>query len=128
MMAAAQNVQNISQSGGLRGSYNANTARQWRNWLLSSGIEQSFRLQLGLELLEGDLQRPGALRLKIFGGELQVAFVFIDGYSPAQHDLHPVLGAEAQQPGLRTEHDGANLGVSIFQCEIKVSGVMCSEI
>src|SRR6266700_1811607 len=39
MMAAAQNVQNISQSGGLRRSHNANTARQWRNWLLSRGIE-----------------------------------------------------------------------------------------
>ena len=95
---------------------------------LAAGIKQPFRLELGLELLECDLQRARALGLKVLGRNLQFAAIFVDGDSPAQHDLHAILGTKPQQPRLRTEHHGTNLRVLVFQSEVQMSRVVRAKI
>ena len=86
------------------------------------GIEQPFGGQLGLQLLEGDLQRTGAFGLEVLGLELQVAALVVDRHPAAGDDLQPVLGTEAQQPRLRAPHHHAQLGRTVFQGEVQVAG------
>ena len=63
MMAALEHVQNVAKRRRLRRGYDADTRRQGRDRLLAFGRKQSFGLELGLQLLEGQLQRTGALGL-----------------------------------------------------------------
>ena len=99
-----------------------------RNRLLARRIKQPFRLQFGLELLERDQQRARALGLKILGGNLQLAAIFINGDPPAQHHLHAIFGTKAQEPRLRPEHHHAYLRILVFQSEIKMPGIVRAEI
>ncbi len=82
---------------------------------LARGVKQALGFELRLELLEGDLQRARALGLEILGRNLQLAAIFIDRDSPAQHHLHAVLGTKAQQAAPATEtspRESANSGPS----------------
>ena len=114
-MTPQQNVQNVAQGGRLRRSHNPDPARQRGDRLLARGVKQPFRFQLGLELLERDLQRARALGLKILGGNLQFAAIFVDGDSPAQHHLHAIFRDEsaAAAPASETSRrESANSGPS----------------
>ena len=67
VMAALKNVQDVAQSGGLGRSDDADSLRKRGDRLLAGGIEQAFGFEFGFELLKGDLQCAGALRLKVLG-------------------------------------------------------------
>ena len=95
---------------------------------LRSACEQAFGFQFGLKLFEGELQRAGAFGLDVFGGDLKFAAIFVDGYAAADDDLQTVGGAKAKQARGRAEHDHANLGVAVFQGEIKMAGIGGAEI
>src|SRR6266498_1409404 len=100
VMAAPKNVKNVAQSSRLRRRYNPDAARELRNRLLASGFEQALSLKFCLELLECDLQRTRAFWFQIFSGKLQLAPAFVNSDAPAKDDLHPIVGAESQKPGL----------------------------
>ena len=85
--------------------------------------EESLGGELGLELLEGDLQGSGAHRLHVFGEQLHLAASLIHGDASAGDDLHSVLRTEAQQARLGAEHDDAELGVAILQGEVEVAAL-----
>ena len=93
-----------------------------------SGGEQAFGFELGLELLEGQLQGSGAFGLDVFGGDLELAAVFVDGDSSADDDLQTVGGAKTQQARGGAEHDHVDLRVAVFQREVKMAGIGGAEI
>src|SRR5258707_510717 len=49
-------------------------------------------------------------------------------HTTARDDLHSVVGPETQQTRLAAEHHNAQLGISIFEREIKVSGIRRTEV
>ena len=59
-------------------------------------VKQALRLELGLELLEGDLKIAGPLRLQRRAVELICSVARIDGHAPEGRDAHTALGTEAQ--------------------------------
>ena len=91
--------------------------------LLAAGLEQAFGGQLGLQLLEGNLQRARALGFEVLGLELQVAALVVDGDPAASDDLQAVLRPKAQQPRLRPPHHHPQLRRAILQREVKMSGL-----
>ena len=88
---------------------------QHGNRLAARGIEQAFGGQLGLQLLESNLQRARALGLKVLGLKLQVAALVVNRDSSARDDLQAVLRTEAQQPRLRAPHHDAQLRRAVLQ-------------
>ena len=66
---------------------------------LRSDAKRPSASELGFELLESQLQRSRALRLDVFGRDLQFAAILVDGDAPANHNLQSVGGTEAQQTG-----------------------------
>src|SRR5215469_15029814 len=97
-MPPLQNIQDVAQRSSLRGRDNANTPGQRWNRLLAFRSEQSFGLELGLELFERKLQRSRALGLNVLGRDLELTAIFVDGYAPAHHHLQPVSRTKAEQP------------------------------
>jgi len=128
MMAALEDVENIAKGRGLCGGHDTNPRWKLRNRLLAFGGEEAFGFQLGFELLEGELKRSGAFGFDVFGGDLQFAAIFVDGDASADDNLETVCGTEAQKAGRRAEHDDLNLGVSVFEGEVEVSGVGGAEV
>ena len=89
---------------------------------LRPGSNRPFSGQLGLQLLEGNLQRARALGLKVLGLELHVAALVVNRHPPAGDDLQAVLRAEAQQPRLRAPHHHPQLRRAVLQGEVQVPG------
>ena len=85
--------------------------------------KESLGGELGLELLEGDLQGSGAHGLHEFGEQLHLAASLVQGDAAAGDDLHPVLRTEAQQARLGAEHDDAELRVAVLQGEVEMAAV-----
>src|SRR5689334_14941612 len=127
-VAAMQDVQQVAQGRGLRRGDDGDTAGKRRDRLFTGGIEQAFGLKPRLQLFEGDLQRAGAFGFQVLGGDLQFAAAFIDGDAAADDDLHSVVGAEAQQPGLGAEHHDTHLRGVVFQGEVEVAGLGGAEV
>ena len=63
---------------------------------LTAGIEQPFGSQLGLQLLEGNLERASPFGLQMLGLKLQVAAFVVNGNSTAGDDLEAILRTKAQ--------------------------------
>ena len=93
-----------------------------KGFLRSCG-EESLGGQLGLELLEGDLQGSGAHRLHVFGEQLHLAARLVHGDASAGDDLHPVLRTEAQQARLGAKHHDAKLRVAVLEREVDVAAL-----
>jgi hypothetical protein len=86
-VTAAKNVQYVLDGSAARRGHDPNATRKHWQWSLSGSIEKSFSRQLGLKLLEGDLERSSTLWIEVFGGELQLASRFEDGDAPARSHL-----------------------------------------
>ena len=90
---------------------------------LRLGSNKPFGGQLGLQLLEGNLQRARALGLQVLGLKLQVAALVVNRDAAARDDLQAVLGLKAQQPRLGPPHHHPQLCRAILQREVKMSGI-----
>ena len=110
-MAASEDVENIAQGRSLRRSDDSDSRGQGRDRLFAFGGEQAFGFELGFELLEGQLQRSRTFGLDVFGGDLQLAAVFVDGDPAADHDLQAVGGTKPEQA-----RRGRNITTLICDC------------
>ena len=90
--------------------------------------EEAFGFQLGFELFERQLQGAGAFGFDVLGRNLQLAAIFVNGDAAANDYLQAVGGTEAQQTRRRAEHHDANLGVAVFQGEIKMARIGSPEV
>ena len=78
LVTPVEDVEDVLDGSATRRSDQSDAARQRGKRLLAGGLEQAFRRELGLQLLEGDLQRPGALGLEVLGLKLQVAALVVE--------------------------------------------------
>ena len=120
-MAAGENVENILNGGAARRGDDADSPGKRGQRFLACGGEEALGGELGLELLEGDLEGSGAHRLHVFGEQLHFAASLVHRDASASDDLHPVLRTEAQQAGLGTKHDDAELRVAVLQGEVEMA-------
>src|SRR5262249_39093312 len=88
---------------------------------LASFGEEPFRLEAGLELLEGDLQRARADRLDRVADQLVLALGLVDVEVAAGHPRMAVLQLELEPPRLVAEEDGREAGVAVLQGEVEVA-------
>src|ERR1700722_3390524 len=128
VMPPLQYVENVAQRRRLRRGHNPHPRRKRRHGFLPLRREQPFCFELGLQLLERNLQRTRALGFDILRRNLQLAAVFIHRHPPAHHHLHPVRRTKPQQLSRRSEHHYANLRAAILQREIKVPRIRRPEI
>src|ERR1051326_985508 len=103
-MPALQDVENVAQGRALDRGDDADSRGEGRDGLLAFSGKESFGFELGLELLERELERPGAFGFDIFSGYLQLASIFVNGDASAYDYLKAVGGTEAQQAGRGAEH------------------------
>ncbi len=122
-MPSLQNIQDVAQRRRLRRCHNPDARWQGRNRFLPLRRKQSLRLQLGLQLLERNLQPSGALRLDVLRRNLQLPAIFVNRHPSPHHHLHSVRRTKPQQPRRRPKHHHPNLRIPILQREIKMSGI-----
>ena len=120
-MAAADDVQKVADYGsGGRGD-NSHGARKGGQGALAGGVEEAFGFQAFLELLKGQLQRARAHRFHGLGHQLHLTALFIDAHLAANQHMQTVFRAEAQQHGIAPEENHGQLGVGVFEGEVKVA-------
>ena len=88
---------------------------------LRRAIEQPFRAQPLLQLIERQLQRAEPLRLEVLADDLVFALRVVDADPAARHDVQPVLRLEAQRAQRRAEHHAFDLRAAVLQREIHVA-------
>ena len=93
-----------------------------RQRTLARRIEQALVRKPPLQLLKGELQRPGPARLHGLGNQLQLPPALIDRNASAHQDSQPILWAEAQQLGLSAKQNDGELRFAILQREVHVAG------
>ena len=94
--------------------------RQHRDRLLARGIEQPFLGELLLELLERELQRAEAGRLRRDRVELELALLLVDRQPAAHDELQAVLDAEAEEARVRGEEHDPDLRARVLQREVEM--------
>ena len=85
------------------------------------GCKEPLGVQLGFQLLKGQLCRADAIREHIIDIDLKRAVPFVKGGPAADDDLHSLFGAKAQPPCVRTEHDCLDAASGIPQRKIAVA-------
>src|SRR4029077_5394672 len=108
--------------------YDADARRERGDRFLAFGGEQPFGFELGFELLECELKRSGTFGLDVFSGDLQLAAILVNGDAAADDDLQAVGGTKAEQARRGAEHHDTNLGVAVFQGEVKMSGLGSAKV
>src|SRR6185503_17361271 len=101
----------------------ANLPWQRRQRPFAGGLEESFRLESLLHLVERQLQRAESLRLQMLADDLVLAFGLVHGNLAAGDDAKAVGGLEFEVAQRRSKHEAAYLRGRVFQREEKVSGV-----
>ena len=86
-------------------------------------VEQPFRLQPLLQLLERELQRAETLRLEVLADELIFALRLVHRDASARDDAQAVRRLELQIAERRAENDAADLRRAVLQREIQMPGV-----
>ena len=92
----------------------ADAARKRRQRPLAFRVKEAFALELPLDLLEGQLERPRAHGLDVFGDNLHLAALLVDRQPAAQQDVQAIFRTEAEQPGLAAEKHHRELCRIVF--------------
>src|SRR5262249_14167109 len=87
---------------------------------LAPVVEEPFRLELSLELLEGELERAQALRLHHLHHELVLPPRRVEVEAAEGHHLHAVLELEAHAAAAAAEEHGGDLCSLVLQGEVRV--------
>src|SRR5207245_3846622 len=111
-----------------RRGHDADAAGEPRQRPLAGRVEEALLLELLLQLLEGLLERALAERLEHLHRELVLAAGRVDAEAAADHDLHAVLGAEADEARGRLPHHGPDLRLVVLEGEIPVAGRREAEV
>ena len=85
-------------------------------------VKKPLGIQLGLELLEGNLKIACPLGHDLRAIELIGAIPRIDGDPAPDRDAHAVLRAKTQLHGAVFEHDALQAAFTVFQREVMVPG------
>src|SRR6185436_10889599 len=93
-----------------------------RQRALLASLEEPLRLELPLELLEGDLEPAEALRLEQLDHELVLAATGVHVETAEGQHLEAVLDLEAHAPAPPAEEHAAELGSVVLQREVRVAG------
>ena len=88
--------QHVADHGTRRGGDDADLSREKRERPLAAVAEESLCLQLGLELLEGELEGADPLGLHELGGDLVIPPPLVDRHRPAHQDRQSVRRLEPQ--------------------------------
>ena len=100
---------------------NADPRGQVGDGLLVDGLEKALGLQLGFQLLEGDLQGAHAPGLGVVQDELVLAAGLVDVHPRPADDVHPVLEVELEPPGNGPEQHRPDLAVLVFEREVEMA-------
>ncbi len=128
MMTAFEDVENVAESGSLGGGDDADARRQGWDRVLALSGEETFGFELSFELLEGQLKGSSTFGFEVFGGDLKFAAIFVDGDASADNDLKAVGRLESQKLRRRAEHYDFDLGIAVFEREIKMAGIRGTEV
>jgi hypothetical protein len=121
-VTAGDDVEEVANDGAGGGSDDADGARKCRERALTGGVEEAFGLKAFFELLEGELKGAGADGLHGFSDELELSALLVDADAAADEDVEAIFGAKAEEDGLATEENDGQLGVSVFEREVEMSG------
>ena len=91
-MTPAEDVENVLNDGAARRGDDSDAAGQGGQRLLAPGSEESFGGELGLELLEGDLECSGAHGFHELGEQLHLSASLIHGDAPRAMICIPFCG------------------------------------
>ncbi len=115
-------AQHVVQSGATARSHDSHDARQIGQRSFAILLEQSFRLEPPLQLLERDLQSADATRLHFLHVELERTARIEDTHAPAHDHFHAIGDFEAQPREHRLEHHGVDRAALVFQREVEMIG------
>ena len=90
--------------------------------------EKSFLFQFLLQCLKSHLKIPDSGRLQKYHVKLISPLFLVDGQIAHGYGLQAVLGLINQILVASAPHDTAQLGVSVFQCEIEMTGAVSDKI
>ncbi len=93
--AASQRDQHVAQRGARRRRDDADSARQLGDRALARGVEQTFRGELALQLLEPAPERAFAGFLGVIDDELELPASLVDAGPRAHEHLEAVRELEA---------------------------------
>ena len=91
-----------------------------RQSLLAGGVEESFRPQLGLQLLKSHRQGPRSVGDHAVGDELVLPSGGIGRHPAVSHHLHAVLGFKLHPHHGAAEHDRRDDAVGVLQGEVEM--------
>ena len=113
--AAPQHLDDVAQRRAVERRDDPDLARQRRQRPLARRVEEPFRLQLLLQLLERELQRAEPVRLHVLADDLVLALRLVDAEPAARDDVQAVLGLEPQVADRRAEHDRLDLRAAVLR-------------
>ena len=120
--ALVQEPEHVVHRGALERGDHADAARKERQGPLARRGEESFRGELGLELLQRELLLAQAARLHAHRVDLQVAAHRVQVDAALDEYLQTVFGPEAQQTCVAAEHHRVELALGVLEREIHVAG------
>ena len=118
--AAMRDADDVLKNGALGRGHHADPAGQERQGPLARGREQPGGLQLLLELLEGDRQGAGALRLDLEHRHLKAAAPLVDGQATAEPHRHSVLDLKTETARLARIHHTVQGRLIILEAEVEM--------
>jgi hypothetical protein len=104
-MTSASHLDDVVEDRAAGRGDDSDTAGKGRQRAFAFCIEEAFREQARLELLEGNTQGAGAARLHSFGNQLELSARLVNGDSASYEDGKTILRAEAKKLGLTAEED-----------------------
>src|SRR5207245_8712112 len=126
--AAADDAQHVADGGAGRRGDDADLPRKLRERPLAPGVEEALGLEPRLELLDGDLERAEPLRLHELDDHLVFPAGGVDLEAPERQHVQAVLGLEADAAQAVPEEHDADLGLVVFEREVRVAGAGDTEI
>ena len=120
--AAADDVEHVADGRAGGRGHDADHPRERGEGSLARLLEEPFRLQLALELLEGELERTQPLRLHHLDHELVLTPRRVHVEAAEGQHLHAVFQLEAHAAAPSPEQHGGDLGAFVLEGEVRVAG------
>jgi len=96
--------------------------------LFALPIEKSFGLQTTFQLLKRQLKGTPAFGFKMVENDLILSTRLIHRESPSHDDMKPLLQAESQTNGRRTEDHRPDLARLVLECTVEMPRHWCTQV